>query len=140
MTSAIFISLLTSAIRLATPLLLAALAGVFSERSGVVNIGLEGLMIMGAFFSVWFTHMTGSAWIGVLAGVLFGIVASGLLAVIAINLKGNQIIAGTALNLLTVALVAFLLEIIWHRSGSTPTAPAMLTTNPLKFLEGIPLL
>ncbi len=140
MTTAIFVSLLTSSIRLATPLLLAALAGVYSERSGVVNIGLEGLMIMGAFFSVWFTHVTGNPWLGVLAGMLFGVITSALLAVIAINLKGNQVIAGTAINLLTVALVAFLLEIIWHRSGSTPTAPAMLTTNPLKFLEGIPVL
>lgn len=139
MTTAIFISVLTSAIRLATPLLLAALAGIFSERSGVVNIGLEGLMVIGAFFSVWFTHVTGSAWLGVLAGILFGIMVSALLAVIAINLKGNQIIAGTAINLLTVAFTAFLLEIIWKRSGSTPTAPAMLTTNPFGFLESIPI-
>lgn len=140
MTTAILISLLTSAIRLATPLLLAALAGIFSERSGVVNIGLEGLMIVGAFFSILFTHITGSAWIGVLAGIMFGVLASGLLAVIAINLKGNQIIAGTAINLLAVALTAFFLEIIWKRSGSTPTVPVMLTTNPLTFLEGIPFL
>ena len=140
MTTAIFISLLTSAIRLATPLLLAALAGVYSERSGVVNIALEGIMTSGAFFSVWFTHVTGSAWLGVSMGIVFGIITSSLLAVIAVNLKGNQVIAGTAINLLVTAVVAFLLEIIWHRSGSTPTAPAMLTTNPLKFLEGIPLL
>ncbi len=140
MTTAIFISLLTSAIRLATPLLLAALAGVYSERSGVVNIALEGIMTSGAFFSIWFTHVTGSAWLGVLMGVVFGIITSSILALIAVNLKGNQVIAGTAINLLVMAVVAFLLEIIWHRSGSTPTAPSMLTTNPLRFLEGIPLL
>lgn len=140
MTTAIFISLLTSAIRLATPLLLAALAGVYSERSGVVNIALEGIMIAGAFFSIWFTHLTGSAWLGVGAGIVFGVLTSAILAAIAINLKGNQVIAGTAINLLMTAVTAFLLEIIWHRSGSTPTAPAMLTKNPLKFLEGIPLL
>lgn len=138
MTTAIFISLLTSAIRLATPLLLAALAGVYSERSGVVNIALEGIMISGAFFSVWFTHMTGNAWIGVLAGILFGVATAAMLAVLAINLKGNQVIAGTAINLLMTALTAFLLEIIWHRSGSTPTVPSMLTKNPFIFLEKIP--
>ena len=99
MTTAIFISLLTSAIRLATPLLLAALAGVYSERSGVVNIALEGIMTSGAFFSIWFTHVTGSAWLGVLMGVVFGIITSSILALIAVNLKGNQVIAGTAINL-----------------------------------------
>lgn len=140
MTTAIFISLLTSAIRLATPLLLAALAGVYSERSGVVNIALEGIMIAGAFFSVLFTHATGSAWFGVLAGIAFGVLTSAMLAVIAINLKGNQVIAGTAINLLMTAVAAFLLELFWHRSGSTPTAPAMLTTNPLPFLESVPLI
>lgn len=127
---AVLTAVVASAIRLAAPLLLAALGGVFSERSGVVNIGLEGIMIFGAFFSIWFTHITGSAWIGVLASILFGMLAAALLAVIAINLRGNQVIAGTAINLLAASLTAFLLEIIWGRSGSTPKAPAQLTTNP----------
>lgn len=140
MNSIIILAVLASAIRLATPLLLAALGGVFSERSGVVNIGLEGIMIFGAFFSVLFTHITGSAWVGVIASMVFGIVAAALLAVISINLKGNQIIAGTALNLLAAALTAFLLELIWHRSGSTPIGPDMLTSNPIKIFEKLPFI
>jgi len=140
MNSMIALAVIASAIRLATPLLLAALGGVFSERSGVVNIGLEGIMIFGAFFAVWFTHLTGNAWIGVLASMIFCVVAASLLAVISINLKGNQIIAGTAINLLAAALTAFFLELIWHRSGSTPICPDMLTSNPLRVLEGIPFI
>lgn len=138
---AVVIAVLASAIRLATPLLLAALGGVFAERSGVTNIGLEGIMIIGAFFAVLFTHITGNPWFGVLAAIAFGMLTSSLLGVLAINLRGNQVIAGVAINLLALSLSAFLLELIWKRSGATPSVPQALTTNPdfLKFLEKIPV-
>lgn len=139
---AIVIAVLASAIRLATPLILAALGGVFSERSGVVNIGLEGIMIMGAFFAVLFTHITGNPWLGVVAAMISGILTASILAFLAINLRGNQVIAGVAINLLAVSMSAFLLELIWKRSGATPSVPHALTTNPkaLEFLEKIPVL
>lgn len=139
---AVIIAVIASAIRLATPLILASLGGVFSERSGVTNIGLEGIMIIGAFFAVLFTHITGNPWIGVIAAMAFGIMTAAILAVLAINLRGNQVIAGVAINLLAVSLAAFLLELIWNRSGSTPSVPQALTTNPdaLEFLEKIPVL
>jgi simple sugar transport system permease protein len=138
---AVVIAVLASAIRLATPLLLAALGGVFAERSGVTNIGLEGIMIIGAFFAVLFTHITGNPWFGVLAAIAFGMLTASLLGVLAINLRGNQVIAGVAINLLALSLSAFLLELIWKRSGATPSVPQALTTNPdfLKFLEKIPV-
>jgi simple sugar transport system permease protein len=138
---AVVIAVLASAIRLATPLMLAALGGVFAERSGVTNIGLEGIMIIGAFFAVLFTHITGNPWMGVLAAIAFGMLTSSLLGVLAINLRGNQVIAGVAINLLALSLSAFLLELIWKRSGATPSVPQALTTNPdfLKFLEKIPV-
>lgn len=138
---AVVIAVLASAIRLATPLLLAALGGVFAERSGVTNIGLEGIMIIGAFFAVLFTHITGNPWFGVLAAIAFGMLTASLLGVLAINLRGNQVIAGVAINLLSLSLTAFLLELIWKRSGATPSVPQALTTNPdfLKFLEKIPV-
>lgn len=139
---AIIIAVLASAIRLATPLILAALGGVFAERSGVTNIGLEGIMIIGAFFAVLFTHITGNPWMGVLAAIAFGMLTASLLGVLAINLRGNQVIAGVAINLLALSLTAFLLELIWKRSGATPSVPHALTTNPefLKFLEKIPVI
>ena len=138
---AVVIAVLASAIRLATPLMLAALGGVFAERSGVTNIGLEGIMIIGAFFAVLFTHITGNPWFGVLAAIAFGMLTSSILGVLAINLRGNQVIAGVAINLLSLSLTAFLLELIWKRSGATPSVPQALTTNPdfLKFLEKIPV-
>ncbi len=136
----IIIAIAASAIRLATPLIFAALGGVFSERSGVVNIALEGIMIMGAFFAVLFTHMTGNPWLGVLAAVVVGILTSLILAFVSINLRGNQVIAGVAINLLAVSFTAFMLEMVWNRSGSTPSVERALTDNPFKLLEGIPLL
>jgi simple sugar transport system permease protein len=136
----IVIAIAASAIRLATPLIFASLGGVFSERSGVVNIALEGIMIMGAFFAVLFTHMTGNPWIGVFAAVGVGILTSLILAFVSINLRGNQVIAGVAINLLAVSFTAFMLEMVWKRSGSTPSVERALTDNPFKFLEGIPLL
>jgi len=139
-TTVVVIAIVASAIRLATPLIFASLGGVFSERSGVVNIALEGIMIMGAFFAVLFTHLTGNPWIGVLAAIIIGILTSLLLAVVSIHLRGNQVVAGVAINLLAVSLTAFLLEMVWNRSGSTPSVEKALTDNPFEFLEGIPVL
>jgi simple sugar transport system permease protein len=136
----IVIAIAASAIRLATPLIFASLGGMFSERSGVVNIALEGIMIMGAFFAVLFTHMTGNPWIGVLAAVVVGILTSLILAFVSINLRGNQVVAGVAINLLAVSFTAFMLEMVWNRSGSTPSVERALTDNPFEFLEVIPVL
>lgn len=138
----ILIAIIASALRLATPLIFAALGGVFSERSGVVNIALEGIMIMGAFFAILAMEFVSSPWIAVLAAMVVGILTSLLLGVLAINLKANQVVAGVAINMLAGSLTAFLLEMVWHRSGQTDSVANALTRNPeaLKFLEDIPVL
>ena len=135
----IAILVIASMLRLATPLILSALGGVFSERSGVVNIALEGIMINGAFFAVLFSYKTGSPWIGVLAAIIMGMVTSLLLGYLAINLKANQVVAGVAINLLAASLTSFLLEFFWHRSGQTD-AVAALGQAPMKFLHDLPII
>ncbi|MDK2866944.1 MAG: ral nucleoside transport system permease protein [Clostridiales bacterium] len=136
----IFIALLASALRLATPLIFSALGGIFSERSGVVNIAIEGIMINGAFFAILVTKFTDSPWLGVLAAMVAGALTALLLAVLAIHLRGNQVVAGVAINLFATSITAFLLEMVWKRSGQTDAVAHALTGNPLTFLEKIPVL
>jgi simple sugar transport system permease protein len=113
-------AVLAATIRNATPLVFAALGGMFSERSGVVNIGLEGLMLISAFAGVVGAFLSGSAWIGLLfavgAGLLFGLVH----AVMCVTFEADQIISGTAINLLALSGTAFLMVIVFNQGGTSP--------------------
>jgi ABC-type uncharacterized transport system permease subunit len=108
----------------ATPLIYAALGGVLSERSGVVNIGLEGIMIAGAFTAVVVSGLTGSPLLGALAGVLAGAAIAAVLAFAATRLGVDQIVAGTGLNIATLAAAAFGLVLIYHQPGASREVPA----------------
>jgi simple sugar transport system permease protein len=112
-------ALVTATLRMTTPLLFAALGGVLSERSGVINIALEGMMLTGAFFSVAGTWWTGNPWLGMLIGVFSAGVAALIHAYWSITLRGNQIVAGTAVNLIAAGLTAFLIQRIWGQAGGT---------------------
>jgi ABC-type uncharacterized transport system permease subunit len=117
--------LFASAIRMATPLALAAIGGTICERSGVVNIALEGIMLVSAFAGVVVTLAVqaslGAAapWIGVLAAVAAGLIISGLHAFASITLKSDQVVSGTAINILALGLTGFLMEIIYGHPGTT---------------------
>jgi simple sugar transport system permease protein len=116
-------ALIFSAIRLATPLLLAALGGLFSERSGVINIALEGLMLAGAFTAAALTHYTGSPWIGLLGGIAAGMLISMIHAVACIRFRADQVVTGTAINILMIGVPALLSGAFFLSSGSTPQIP-----------------
>ena len=117
------ISLFFAAIRSATPLLFAALGGLFSERSGVINIALEGLMLAGAFTAAVVTLQTGSPYLGILAGVAAGAATALIYAIACIRFEADQVVAGMAINFLMIGLPALISGVIYDSTGSTPQIP-----------------
>ncbi|HEX8633105.1 MAG TPA: ABC transporter permease [Pyrinomonadaceae bacterium] len=117
------IALIFSTIRTATPLLLAALGGLYSERAGVINIALEGLMLAGAFTAAAVTHYVGSPWVGLLAGVGAGMLVAAIHAVACIRFNADQVVSGTAINILMTGVPAMLSGALFLSSGSTPQIP-----------------
>ncbi|RAS69313.1 nucleoside ABC transporter membrane protein [Vibrio diazotrophicus] len=107
-------------IRVATPLILAALAGMFSERSGVVNIALEGKLLAAAFAGAATAYITGSAWLGVCAGVLVSILLALLHGFASITHRGDQVVSGMAINILATGLTVTLGRYWFNQGGQTP--------------------
>lgn len=114
---------LASTLRVSTPLIFAALGGFVSERSGVINIALEGLMLMGAFAAAAVAYATQLAWLGALAGMGAGLALAALYGLTVIPLRANQIVAGTAINMLAAGLAPFLSKILFDSPGATPSLP-----------------
>jgi general nucleoside transport system permease protein len=116
-------------LRYATPLVFAAIGGMFSERSGVVNIGLEGMMLTGAFFGIWAADRFGQWWIG----LIFAALAGGLLALLhaffAIHLRADQIVGGTAVNFLALGITGYLFIDIYGGEGTPADVPQIPTVN-----------
>ena len=117
------IALIYSTIRLTTPLLLAALGGLFSERAGVINIALEGLMLAGAFTAAAVTHYAGNPWVGLLAAAVAGVIVAGIHAVACIRYKADQVVTGTAINILFLGVPALLSGALFNSTGATPQIP-----------------
>ncbi len=115
--------LLASTIRISTPLVFAALGGLVSERSGVINIALEGLMLVGAFAAAVGTYATHSPVLGALAGAAAAMLLAAVYGLFVIRFRANQIVAGTAINMLALGLTPFVCKILYDVTGSTPALP-----------------
>lgn len=109
-----------SALRLSVPLIFACLAGLWSEKSGIVNIGLEGKMLGAAFASAAAAHATGSAWIGLAAGIGVAVLLSLIHGFASISQRGNQIVSGVAINMLALGLTAIIGNAWYGQGGRTP--------------------
>jgi len=131
-------ALFAATLRYATPLIFGALGGMFSERSGVVNIGLEGMMLMGAFFGILAADKFGSWWMGLIVGILSGGLMATLHAVISIHLRADQIVGGTAINFLALGLTGYLFIDVYGQEG-TPTDISSIPQVNLGFLDDIDL-
>ncbi|WP_313756076.1 ABC transporter permease [Tissierella sp.] len=133
------IALLSASIRLSVPILFAALGGMYSERSGVVNIGLEGIMLVGAFAGVVGSYFTGSYWIGALVAIVSGVLISAIFALITVKIRINQIVSGVAINLLAVGLTSFFYRALFGITTVPITVKAFEPIN-IPMLSNIPII
>ena len=117
------LALLAATLRVSVPLVLAALAGLFSERSGIVDIGLEGKMLAGAFAAAAVAAVTGSAWTGLLAAVAVAGLLGLLHGFVCISQRGNQVVSGMAINILVQGLTVTLGLAWFAQGGNTPALP-----------------
>jgi simple sugar transport system permease protein len=115
------LQILDSTLRLATPLLLACLAGMFSERAGIFDIGLEGKMLAAAFLSAAVAAATGSVWIGFLAGIGASLAMAAIHGVASITFRGNQLISGVAINFLAAGITVLIGQYWFALGGRTPS-------------------
>ncbi|KGK90773.1 MULTISPECIES: ABC transporter permease [unclassified Clostridium] len=120
MDSGVYIAItgiIAATLRLSTPLIFAALGGVFSEKAGVVNIALEGIMTTGAFFAVYGSFVTGSPWMGLIFAMIAGAAMAAIHAYLSIHLKAEQVVSGVAINIFAGALTSFLI-VKFFKTGS----------------------
>lgn len=142
---ATLLQLLDSTLRLATPLLLACLAGLFSERAGIFDIGLEGKMLMAAMSAGAVAAITGSVWIGLLAAVLGSLLFALVHGLASITFRGNQLISGVALNFVAAGITVLIAQAMFGQGGRTPPLSGAARFNPIDLpgataLANVPLI
>jgi len=125
----ISVGLFAAALRMATPIVYAALGGIFSERVGIINIGLEGTMLASAFAGVTASYYTGNPWLGVVVAVLVGGLIGLLHAVLTVKFVGNQIVSGTGINIFAMGFTAYMSQIIWGSRGASEGVRGLGTWN-----------
>ena len=130
-------ALIAGMLRFATPLIFGAMGGILSERSGVINIGLEGMMLTGAFFGIFGADLFGSWVMGVLVGVAAGAFMGLVHAVVSIHLRADQVVSGTAINILALGITGYVFIYHYGDQGTPPDVPRVPNV-PLPLIEDIP--
>jgi general nucleoside transport system permease protein len=129
----LYVEILASTIRLSVPLVLACLAGLWSERSGIVDIGLEGKMLAAAFIAASASAVYGSAWIGLICAILVSVGFALVHGYASINQRGNQVVSGVAINMLAAGLAVVLGNTWFKEGGRTPSLPPAGRFLPIEF-------
>lgn len=137
-------SVVAATLRVATPLIFAALGGLLSERAGIIDIGLEGKMLAAAFAAAATGYLTGSLWMALAAALMVSLIMAIIHAIASICVGGDQVVSGVALNILAAGLTVTLGNAWFKGGGQTPELPAALRFTPLEFpfvalVEKIPL-
>ncbi|AZR74765.1 hypothetical protein BBF96_00760 [Anoxybacter fermentans] len=124
---------------MATPIALAAMGGAFSERSGIINIGLEGMILIGAFAGVLGSFYTGSPWFGVFLAMVAGGLLGAIFALFTIKFKADHVVAGVGLNILTLGFTTWLMQILWGSRGTSPNVNGLKEIS-IPVLKDIPVI
>jgi len=133
------VGLFAATLRMATPIAYGALGGIFSERAGVVNIGLEGMMLTGAFTGVAVSYFIGNPWLGVLAAILVGGLLGLLHGIITVKFAGNQIVSGTGINIFALGFTAYMSQTIWGSRGASEAVQGLPDIS-IPLLKDIPVI
>ena len=133
------INTFVAAIRISTPIALAAIGGAFSERAGVINIGLEGMILIGAFAGVLGSFISGNPWMGVLWAIAFGGLLGYVLALFSIKFKADHIVTGIALNIFALGATAWLMQILWGNRGCSPNVNGLSEVS-IPFINDFPII
>ena len=130
-------NLIAATLRVATPILLAATGETYAERSGVLNLGIEGTMFFGAFIGFYAADQTGSLWFGMLMAVIGGILAGLLMGLLTVTLGVNQHVSGLSITLLLTGLSLFAFRLLY---GNLPVPPNVEVYPPVTIFKNIPIL
>ncbi|WLD58004.1 ABC transporter permease [Salinispirillum sp. LH 10-3-1] len=141
----IILVMVDATLRVSTPLIFAALAGLFSERAGIVNIALEGKLLLGAFAAAAAAYFTGSAWLGVLAAIGVGVLFAWLHAFATVTHRGDHVVSGLAINILAAGLTVTLARHWFDMGGQTPSLTGLARFRPIELplvdlLNHVPIL
>lgn len=131
------VGLIAATLRVATPLIFGTLGELFSERAGILNLGIEGTMFFGAFVGFTFASVTGSLWVGVFAALIGGILSGLLMSLLSVRLGVNQHVSGLGITLLLTALSLFGFRLIF---GESSVQPSIEPFKQLALLPGVPVL
>ncbi len=137
MSDLLVIAFVLQTLRIAVPILLAALGGVVSERSGIVDLSLEGKLLLGALATEVGAYATGSGTVGALSGVAGGMLTGALYALVVVRFRADQVVSGIAINILAIAFGAYLIQLLYHSASNSPRIPGLpgnLLANPLFWL------
>ncbi len=131
--------LIIATLGMATPLIFGSISGTFSERAGVINLGIEGMMLMGAFGAGMVSLITGNPWLGVLLGGLMGGLMGVIHAVMCIQFKANQSVVGVGINIMAAGIPAIILQFYWGNPGRTPLVNSIDNIS-IPIISKIPIL
>jgi simple sugar transport system permease protein len=134
----ITVGLFAATLRLATPIAYGSLGGLFSERAGIVNIGLEGMMLTGAFAGVTVSYFTGNPWLGVLGAVLAGGFLGLVHGLVTVKFAGDQVVSGTGINIFALGFTAYMSQVIWGSRGASESVQELPTIS-IPLLKDIPI-